>query len=163
MINLFFIIYNFLILSLNFLFILFLLYGFATHDDIAYSSNPEKTIFIRNTIFLVIYIYLYSLKIVFLPLLSKIFKKNLYLRYLKYKLKKDKKYWIKLLLAAFVFDYLLLLSFIFFMSDKDLFFIIFGPFILMPFFYYLGGGVFLSYLGFVIWHYKQENYICKST
>lgn len=151
MINLFFIIYNFLILSLNFLFILFFLYGFATHDDIAYSSNPEKTIFIKNTMFLVIYIFLYSLKIIILPLLSKIFKKNSYLRYLKYKLKTEKNFWVKLLLAAFLFDYLILLSFTLFVPDKNLLFLVFSPFVLMPFFYYLGGGVFLSYLGFVLW------------
>lgn len=139
--------YNLLILSLNIMWIIFLFLGLVSSD----SELTQNEIFLRNFIFVVFYLFVNFIKIIFLPLCSMVFPKNLYLKYLKYKLTKDKNYWKRLLIIAFLFDYFILLIFAFSVSDKNILHLVFSPFILMPFFYYLGGGVFLSYLGFVLW------------
>lgn len=153
-----FILLNLLILSLNIFWLLFLLLGFVTHDDISYSANPEKTLLIRNCVFFTFYILVYSIKFSFLPLLSLIFKKNRYLKYLFLKLKRNKNFWKKLLFHALLFDVLTIFVVILFAPNTSILICIIAPLVLLPLSYYIGGGVFLSYLGLYLYiKLKQQK------
>lgn len=142
-----FVLYNLLILSLNIFFVIFLLLGFAFSDP----ELSESEVFISNLIFLIFYILMYFTKLAFFPITLFLWKKNRYLRYLYVRISRGKKYSKRLLLKAFLFDYLLLLGFALFIPGNIILKLIFAPLFILPWFYLFGGGVFISYAGLILW------------
>lgn len=140
-----FILYNFGILFLNLILCLFLFVGFLFYDP----ELPNNLLFIKNSLFCILYILIYATKFLFFPILFKFFIANRSVKYLQVKLKRSYKLQKQLLYKSFLFDYLMLLIVSILIYNKNILFVIIGPIALMPVFYYFGGGVFLSYLGLV--------------
>ena len=153
-----FILYNLGILFLNLILCLFLFVGFIFYDP----EMPNNVLFIKNFLFCILYILIYSTKFLFFPILFKFFIANRSVKYLQVKFKRSCKLRKQLLCKSFLFDYLILLIASILMFNKNILLIIIGPIMLVPFFYYLGGGVFLSYLGLVA-YLKYKNKTCLAT
>ena len=140
-----FILYNIVILFLNLILCLFLFVGFLFYDP----ELPNNLLFIKNSLFCILYILIYATKFLFFPILFKFFIANRSVKYLQVKLKRSYKLQKQLLYKSFLFDYLMLLIVSILIYNKNILFVIIGPIALMPVFYYFGGGIFLSYLGLI--------------
>ena len=147
-----FILYNIVILFLNLILCLFLFVGFLFYDP----ELPNNLLFIKNSLFCILYILIYATKFLFFPILFKFFIANRSVKYLQVKLKRSYKLQKQLLYKSFLFDYLMLLIVSILIYNKNILFVIIGPIALMPVFYYFGGGVFISYLGLIV-YFKFKN------
>lgn len=148
-----FILYNIVILFLNLILCLFLFVGFLFYDP----ELPNNLLFIKNSLFCILYILIYATKFLFFPILFKFFIANRSVKYLQVKLKRSYKLQKQLLYKSFLFDYLMLLIVSILIYNKNILFVIIGPIALMPVFYYFGGGVFLSYLGLIAYLKFKKN------
>ena len=148
-----FILYNIVILFLNLILCLFLFVGFLFYDP----ELPNNLLFIKNSLFCILYILIYATKFLFFPILFKFFIANRSVKYLQVKLKRSYKLQKQLLYKSFLFDYLMLLIVSILIYNKNILFVIIGPIALMPVFYYFGGGVLLSYLGLIAYLKFKKN------
>ena len=148
-----FFLYNIVILFLNLILCLFLFVGFLFYDP----ELPNNLLFIKNSLFCILYILIYATKFLFFPILFKFFIANRSVKYLQVKLKRSYKLQKQLLYKSFLFDYLMLLIVSILIYNKNILFVIIGPIALMPVFYYFGGGVFLSYLGLIAYLKFKKN------